>query len=438
MAESVHWEICRDIPVAAAAEICVIGGGPGGLAAAVTAARQGRDVLLVERYGAMGGMALYGEVSPFMFSHLDGEALDRPVYGEWRRAMRDYRPETKQLGPFEPFGQHEYSLRVAKDTAMLAAEDLALAAGVRLLYHHNLVDVVKREGRIAAAVFSTKGGFVAVKAAQFIDSTGDGDLAALAGCPVEFGDDSGHCQPMTLCFKLANVDPAKMPSREKMNEILEAGKQRGDIRLNPRENLLWFLTVEDDVIHFNTTRVVCKSGINGADLSAAEIAARAQLREMLHFLWRHMPGFENATVHSVAHHIGVRESRRIRGKAYLTVADFDRCVKFPDAIVRVTYPIDIHNPTGTGTVIRHVPAGDWYEIPYGCIVPLACDNLLIGSRCISVDHAVHSSMRVMPPVLSVGQAAGMAAAMALEQDCAPAALNGREVRDRLRAFGAAL
>ena len=112
--------------------------------------------------------------------------------------------------------------------------------------------------------------------------------------------------------------------------------------------------------------------------------------------------------------------------------------KFPDGIARVSYPVDIHNPSGTGTVIRHLPKDEYYEIPYGCIVPPSVRNLLVGSRCISVDHELHSSMRVMPPVCSIGQAAGMAAVMALESGCAPEKLEGSEVRKRLREFGANL
>jgi len=192
------------------------------------------------------------------------------------------------------------------------------------------------------------------------------------------------------------------------------------------------------VVHFNTTRVIHRRGTRGADLSAAEIEGRRQLREVLAFLRRRVEGFENCWVYSTAHHIGVRETRRVRGRAYLTREDFAAASKFPDAIARVHYPIDIHNPDGTGTEILTMPEGDWYEVPYGCIVPAGVDNLLIGGRPVSVDHAVHSSLRVMPSACSIGQAAGLAAALAARRKCAPAEIDGAEVRRRLIERGAHL
>lgn len=196
-------------------------------------------------------------------------------------------------------------------------------------------------------------------------------------------------------------------------------------------------TVEREV-HFNSTRIVRKSAIDGQELSEAELEGRRQVRELIAFLRAEIPGFEEARLQSVAHHIGVRESRRIRGRTFLTEEAFHRRARFEDAVSRVSYNIDIHNPSGTGTRLESMPPGEWYEIPYGCIVPQKCDNLLIGSRSISVDHAIHSSMRVMPPVISLGQAAGMAAVMSLETGIQPPALDGVELRQRLKVFGACL
>ena len=162
------------------------------------------------------------------------------------------------------------------------------------------------------------------------------------------------------------------------------------------------------------------------------------MREFLVFLRASVPGYEQAEIQSVASQIGVRESRRILGLEYLTIEAFERREKFPDAIARVNYPVDIHNPSGSGTDLRMLGADEYYEIPYGCIVPPSVENLLMGCRAISVDHALHSSMRVMPPVCSIGQAAGMAAAMALKAGCNPAELEGSKVRAALKEFGANL
>ena len=242
---------------------------------------------------------------------------------------------------------------------------------------------------------------------------------------------------MTLCFKLGHVAVDRVPPRDVINTRYRAAVARGEIEC-PRENVLIFNWLEPDVLHFNTTRVVRHSAVDGKDLSAAELLGRRQLRQYLTFLRREIPGFEQATIRSIGHHIGVRESRRIVGRARLEREAFTARRKFPDAIARVSYGIDIHNPDGTGTEIEYMTPGEWYEIPYGCLLPADVDNLLVAGRPISVDHAIHSSMRVMPPAVSIGQAAGVAAAMAVQQGCLPPGLDGCAVRDGLRAAGARL
>ena len=428
----------QDVPLIAAADVVVVGGGPGGLGAAVMAARQGARVLLVERYGYLGGMAVSGEVHPFMANHAGGQTLDKPVYTEWIDRMRAYFPPAALEGESvtgEATGRRERM--ISKDHAMLAMEDLCLEAGVDLLYHHALVGAVCRERRIRAAIVHSKSGLGAIEAPVFVDATGDADLSVMAGCRAEVGGPSGHCQPMTLCFKLAHVAVDRVPPRDEINARYRAAVARGEIEC-PRENVLIFAWTEPDVLHFNTTRVVQHSAIDGKALSEAELLGRRQLRQYLAFLRREIPGFEQATLHSVGHHIGVRESRRVVGRVMLTRAAFTERRKFPDAIARVSYSIDIHNPDGTGTEIEQMTPGDWYEIPYGCLVPADVDNLLVAGRPISVDHAIHSSMRVMPPAVSIGQAAGMAAAMAVRQGCLPPQLDGCAVRAALRAAGARL
>jgi FAD dependent oxidoreductase len=433
--EAINYSISQKIPVTLNADVIVIGGGPGGLGAAVAAARNGADTLLIERFGFLGGMATAGEVSPFMGNHLNGESLDRPVYIEWVDAMRKYLPD--YTGSTTLAADAGKERMINKDTAMLGSEDLCLDNEVRLAYHHTLFDVIVEDGKISTVILFSKSGLTAAKAKMFIDCTGDGDLSAKAGCEIEYGNDAGYCQPMTLCFKLAGVNKKNMLGRAELNDLYDKAKASGEIDCK-RENVLWFDTLEDDVIHFNTTRVVMKSSINALELSEAEIDARRQLREYLIFLRKHAPGFENARIHSIAHHIGVRESRRVRGIEYIGVEAFETAQKFPDAIAKVTYPIDIHNPSGSGTIIKHLPQGDWYEISYGCIVARDVANLLVGGRPISVDHALHSSCRVMPPACSIGQAAGTAAAMCIKEQITPAELDGITLRAQLKAMGADL
>lgn len=437
----------RDVKTVMEADVIVFGAGPGGLGAAVTAARNGARTVVVERNSMPGGMAVQGEVHPFMPNHVNGKTLDRPVYTEWAARLQAYAPD----GEPDPEAGAWRSRMIGIPEAALAAEDLLLEAGVKPVYHHHLLDAEVRDGQIQRAILFSKSGLTAVKAGICIDCTGDADLAARAGCPVAFGNEDGFCQPMTLCFKLEGVDGEKLDGyaaaeglsggREVLNRCYDEARRNGEVEC-PRENILMFSWFKPDVLHFNTTRVVKHSAIDGLELSDAEVAGRRQVRQLLAMLRARVPGFEKARLRSMAAHIGVRESRRILGRAFLGLGDFDfeRSVfpSFPDAIARVSYDIDIHNPTGSGTLIRRFPAGAWYEIPYGCIVPQGIDNLLVGGRPISVDHAVHSSMRVMPSACSVGQAAGMAAAMCVAESVLPPALDGVRVRERLRVSGAAL
>jgi glycine/D-amino acid oxidase-like deaminating enzyme len=422
----------HELPISTESDVIVVGGGPGGIGAAVAAAREGVGVLLVEHYGFLGGMATAGEVNPFMPNHVNGESLDQGIFEEWLDRMRAYNGVRGTSRIFDP------------NTARLAAEDLCTEAGVELLYHHRTAHVEADERHIRGVVLHSKEGLSVVRASQYVDSTGDGDLAALAGCAFEYGsEDSCHGQPMTLCFKL-KLDPDDLPEggvekdlyaavRADMDRVQAVyRKAQADGRIEcPREDVLIFRGVDDRVIHFNTTRVIHRAGIRGSELSAAEIEGRRQLRQIVEVLRAEVPIFRNAKLHSIAPQIGVRESRRILGRAYVTLDDYRAGRRFADGIERVNYPVDIHNPDGAGTTFLNMPKNVWYEIPFGCLVPRDIDNLAIGSRCISVDHGVHSSVRVMPPVCSIGQAAGTAVAMAIAEGIDVAAVDGLKVRQRL-------
>lgn len=443
MEKFVTWRGMTDIPVLAESDVVVVGAGPGGFAASLAAAENGASVILMERYGTPGGMAFHGEVTPFMPNFINvgteenaiWQSLDKPIYTRWCRQIWEYGSnKRKNERPFP--GQ--YLREIDKNAAMLAMEDLLLAAGVKIYYHHTLAGVIMEGRDIAYAIFHSKSGFSAVKASSFVDGTGDGDLAFEAGCRTMFGNEEGYCQPMTLCFKLGNVDQERMPSRTEINRLYDEAKARGEMEGCIRENVLIFSTEEKDVLHFNTTRIVMKSAVNAVELSEAEIEGRRQMRLYLKFLRDHVPGFENAEIVSVADHVGVRESRRILCRTYQEVIDFDEARTYPDGIAKIRYMVDIHNPKGSGTTIKQLPTNKWYEIKYTSIVAADCDNLLIGCRAISVDHALHSSSRVMPPVCSVGQAAGMACALAKKENCKVSQIDGVLLRKALRDFGADL
>ena len=163
-------------------------------------------------------------------------------------------------------------------------------------------------------------------------------------------------------------------------------------------------------------------------MTAAELEGRRQVAELFGLLRRRSPRFKDAYLVKMAAQIGVRESRRVMGEYMLDVSEVIEAAKFEDGIARSRYPVDIHSPTGEGTVIRRLPPGEYYEVPYRCLVPKNVDNLLIGSRCISATHEAHSSLRVMPVVAGIGEAAGVAAAWAAREGMSPREVDGTKLK----------
>ena len=418
-------EPARTTPVAFDVDVCVVGGGPAGIGAAVAASRLGASTLLIERYGFLGGMATAGLVNPFMNYHVKDEPIIAGVFRDWvdgMRRRRGYLDAGKR-------GRNIFDT----EAAMASAFELCRQAGVQMLLHSFLDRALTEGSRITHVVTAGKTR-LATQARMFVDCTGDGDLAALAEAPFEIGRETDHAtQPMTLCFNMKGVDWSQLATSEdesevrdqrraQMQELYDRAKATGRVEC-PRHNVLFFSCVQDDEIHFNTTRVVGRDATDSLDLTAAELEGRRQAEQFVSWLRDEVPGFASAYLSVTAAQIGIRESRRVEGLYELTEDDVLSCRKFADGITRAHYAIDIHNPTGSGTEIKPLPPDDWYEIPYRCLVPPSIANLLVGGRCISADHVAHSSLRVMPIAAAVGEAAGTAAAMAVRQNIVPAELD---------------
>jgi hypothetical protein len=220
-------------------------------------------------------------------------------------------------------------------------------------------------------------------------------------------------------------------------DLIRRARDHGELDVL-REDALFFATPHETEISVNMTRITRTLGTDVWDLTYAEWEGRRQLREIVAFFRRYVPGLEKAYAVQTGTPVGVRETRRIRGEYQLSVEDVLQARKFSDAIARCTYPVAIHNPTGPGTVLKRLPAGEWYDIPLRCLVPQQVEQLLVAGRCISGTHETLSSYRVMPVAMATGQAGGVGAALAVRESLPPRRLPARLVQRELRRQGAML
>ena len=417
-------------------DIIVVGGGFAGATAAIAAARKQKSVLLIEKYNCLGGAAVYDLVNPFMpywtKSPETGEKimLSAGIFTEILDRL-------EALDAFIPNGRRT---AFNEEYLKLVLNRMAVESGVTLLYQTVVTGVTLDGRRILSLRASNVSGESEFSADVYIDATGDANLSALAGFPFRLGRESDSlCQPMTLCFRLANVDTAEFASIKPQINPLYREKQRTGEITNPRENVLVFSYRAPGILHFNTTRVVKLNPTDAFDVTQAELIAREQVFEILAFLKANFPSaFEGAELVSTGIQIGVRESRMIEGEYTLTKDDLLACTKFDDGIAACNYDIDIHSPDGSGTSHYYFPDGQYYTIPYRTLVPKNSENLLVAGRCVSASHDAQASLRIMPTCATLGEAAGIAASIAAEGKQAVGRIDVQRLRDLLRKNGAVI
>jgi hypothetical protein len=427
----------KDVPIAAEADVLVVGGGPAGIAAAVASARNGARTVLVERFGFLGGNATAGLVGPFMTSYSqDGKIqLIKGVFEELvERAEalggaihpRGVEGGSEYAG-FITYGHHRVTPFDPEAVKLVAAE-MCLEAGVDLRLHTFVVDTLVEDGGVAGVLVASKSGLQAIRAKVTVDCSADADIAVRAGVPFHQGrDEDGLTQPMTLFFRVGNVDDDKVIEYvNRMNEyrpftsIVMAARERGEFPI-PREALGIYRTPHPGIWRVNTTRLHHLDGTDVKDLTKAEIEGRRQVMFLMKFFREQCPGFENAMLLDTAAMIGVRETRRIVGEYTLTADDLASGRDFDDVIALCGYPIDIHSPTGSGGTMNKeaFACANVYQLPYGILVPQGTDRLLVAGRCVSATHEALGAIRVMPPAFAMGQAAGTAAALAVAEGVEP-------------------
>ena len=419
-------------------DLIVVGGGIAGSMAAIAAARLGLDVLLIEEEGYLGGSLTACGTGPMMTFHAGETQVVQGLPDELIKRMT-----AKGLSPGHITDSTGYTYTVTpfdSEGMKRELELMCLEAGVKILYHTTVVDVVVDEGTLHAISCLCAAHRFSVQAKFFIDASGDADLIALAGISFEQGRETdGKDQPMTMNFKLVDVDiqavrdlmdsnvelfpflapkaglqhQASRLSFSGFQEIMQEGIKAGEITFD-RDIVLAFETNALGEVIVNMTRVLEKNPVDPIQLSEAETEGRRQVWELYRFLKTHIPGFGKARMTFSGPRIGIRSSRRLKGAYRISVADLLAETRFEDAISACGYPIDIHSPDGAATDSTFLREGGYYTIPLRSLLNEQVSNVLAAGRNISCEFAAHASLRVSPSAGAIGQGAGTAVAVALQ------------------------
>ena len=424
--------IKRNITELPKTQILVIGSGSAGATAAITAAQSGCQVMLIERYGFMGGIStqvldtFYGFYTPGEHPRkVVGGIPDQVVDRLFNQNAAIYRPNTYGAGQ---------GITYDPEKLKVIWEQLAVKAGVKILYHSLVVDTVQENDRLHGVILVNKTGFFRILADIVIDASGDADVAALAGVPFESALDQ-PVQSLTTTFKLINVDTDRA-GKVKKTELHGLMAAASDYDL-PRKEGSVHMTPLSGVMVTNMTRVTQIDPNDTFQLSKAEIEGRRQALEYARFLIDQIPGYERAALGGLSTQIGVRESRRIFGSYRLTRKDVLSAQQFEDAIAICGAPIEEHH-AGQDTRWEYIPDGKTYQIPYRCLLPKDISGLLVAGRCLSADHDAHASVRSMGQCMAMGQAAGIAAKICIQNKKTTQYISIRDIKDEIRSIGGIL
>ncbi|MBQ7751192.1 MAG: FAD-dependent oxidoreductase [Bacteroidales bacterium] len=438
-------------------QLLVVGGGPAGVCAAVSAARRGIKTMLVDSGNCLGGMGTKGLVGPFMTCYdakgermiirgLFEEIVDRLIavggaihpskirqgteYTAWISEGHDH------VTPFDP------------ELLKVVYDHLCKEAGVKVLYNSMFLKPIMKGSNIAGAVFLTPSGLEAAAADMVIDATGDGTVAFRAGAPCVFGDpENNRVQPASLFFRMNNIDTPRLiaevvphlPEFRRVNGVsyrclhwrVAEAEAAGEWDLARKSVNIW-RSVEEDQWVVNCTRIHGVDPTDAENLSAAEEEGRRQVQELMHFFRKYVPGCEKATLMGTGSVMGIRESRHVHGDFVLPVQDLIDGLIPEDTILLSANSIDVHGAMGGPAGGLYMPIKkDMYGIPYRVLLPKGVGNLLLAGRCVSADSAAAGAIRVMPPAMALGQAAGTAAALSLLRGTTPQNLDFGDLRAAL-------
>lgn len=431
------------IPTLARVDVLVAGAGSAGCCAALAARVSGAyTVGLIERYGFAGGTStqmldtFYGFFTPGDAPRkVVGGIPDRVVDALDARGGIFLRPNTYGAGTGV-----NYNPELLKHLW----DQLLAQAGVQLWLHTHVVDVeTDAQGAPTGVIVWTKRGFFRIVARRFIDTSGDADLCSLAGLPYEKAGDLDPAQTLTTTFRMSNVDLdafAAAGGKSMLMERMEAAIAAGTHPL-PRKAGSAHAMNAKGCISTVAVRVAEVDALDFEALTAAEQEGRRQAFVYEAFFRDCVPGYAEANIIGLSHHIGVRETRRVYGEYRLTREDCMAPARFDDAVCLCGAPIEDHRQGADDaeeTVWAYVPEGRTYDVPYRTLVPRGQDIVWVAGRCFSATHDAHASCRSMGQTMSMGQAVGTAAALSLETDTGARSIDTGVLRERLAALGAVL
>jgi FAD dependent oxidoreductase len=449
-------EPARTVPVRARYDVLVAGGGPAGIMAATAAAENGLKVGLIESRSFVGGnmtiglpvLGFLGQKGNQIIKGLPQRFIDRLKV---RDAASEHRPCPLHMG----------ITLVEPEAVKTVGLEMLTRAGVDVMLYTFCAGVVMDGNRLQGIITEGKAGREAVLGKVTIDCTGDADIAFRAGVPCEKGNAQGGMQPPTLMFCLAGVDteklrnsiaaqprtyltdfiPAEYFGQNRqfivvgLRELIQKARQEKGLQI-PNERTIIITGLREGEAWLNMTRVKGVDGTQPRSLTFGEVEARRQIDDIFTYLRSYVPGFENAYFARSAPFLGIRETRRIVGQYVMTQEDVLSCRRFDDAVAVASYPIDIHRPGDDGCTL--IWCGDCYDIPYRSLLPAKIDQLLVAGRCISTTHEAMGAIRVMATCMAMGEAAGVAAAMAVRDDLAPDKIDVAALQHELLRRGAYL
>lgn len=445
----------RSVPVCAEADVLVVGGGPSGIIAALAAAEDGLRVVMAENRSFVGGNLTIGLP---VLGFLGGKG--EPIIAGLPQKLIDRLRAIGAAGKHQACPLHVSITLVEPEAVKRVALEMLMESGIDVMLNSLCAGVVMDEDQLRGVIVEGKSGRQAITAKVTIDCTGDGDVAFRAGVPCEKGDERGGMQPPTLMFSMTGVDTDKLgmsicsePGTYKVDYIppeyfgqnsqfivvglRELIRKAQDAGLSiPTERTILITGLRKGEVWVNMTRVKGCDGTDTRSLSAGEIRAAEQIADIVSYLIAYVPGFESARLDRVAPFLGIRETRRIVGRYVMTRDDILSCRKFEDAIAVGSYPIDLHRPDDDDCTLEW--CGDCYDIPYGSLVPKGVENLLVAGRCISTTHEAMAAIRVMSTCMAMGEAAGSAARLAVQDGISPSGIDVRTLRADLIARGAFL